>query len=258
MGWHGLRLAFGMLSVLPVRVTHVDRGSAGRAMLSAPLVGLVLGALAALPLALAPLGGPLLASALAAGALALLTRGLHLDGLADLADGLGSGKPAASALEIMKKSDIGPFGVLTLVFGVLCQVSALAQATAAGNGAAALITACVTGRLAITWACRSGVPSARPEGLGTLVAQTVRLRGALLVTFLATVAVLGSGTLLAGGWGAPIRIAPYGAALLAGLGAAWILRRHAVRRLGGITGDVLGALAEVAFTAAVVTVAILS
>ncbi|NEC49139.1 adenosylcobinamide-GDP ribazoletransferase, partial [Actinospica acidiphila] len=59
---------------------------------------------------------------------AALTRGLHLDGLADTADGLGSGRPAEDALRIMKQSDVGPFGVLTLVLVLLVQVAALAQA----------------------------------------------------------------------------------------------------------------------------------
>ena len=111
-------------------------------------------------------------------ALALLTRGLHLDGLADLADGLGSGQPAPTALDIMRRSDIGPFGTVTLVLVLLAQVAALAHAEAEGDGRgpAALIVAVVTGRLALTWACRRGVAAARQEGLGALVAGTVRPR----------------------------------------------------------------------------------
>ncbi|MYV40156.1 adenosylcobinamide-GDP ribazoletransferase, partial [Streptomyces sp. SID1328] len=70
--------------------------------------------------------GPLLAAVASAAVPAALTRGLHLDGLADTADGLGSGKPAEQALAIMKRSDIGPFGVLTLVLTLLAQVAALA------------------------------------------------------------------------------------------------------------------------------------
>ncbi|TMR09208.1 adenosylcobinamide-GDP ribazoletransferase, partial [Nonomuraea zeae] len=130
---HGLRFAIGTLSVFPVRVERVDREVAGQAMALAPAVGLVLGAVCGLPLLLpAP---PLLDAALALGLLAVLTRGLHLDGLADLADGLGSGKPADQALDIMKKSDIGPFGVMSLVFTLLVQVTALAGAGAGPAGA---------------------------------------------------------------------------------------------------------------------------
>jgi len=133
-------MAVGTLSVFPVRVERVDRDVAGVAMTLAPAVGAVLGAVAAVPLLLP--GPPLLGAALALGLLAALTRGLHLDGLADLADGLGSGKPAAQALDIMKKSDIGPFGVITLVVTLLVQAAALAEA-----GPAALVTACVAGRV---------------------------------------------------------------------------------------------------------------
>ncbi|GAA3209430.1 adenosylcobinamide-GDP ribazoletransferase [Nonomuraea helvata] len=234
----GLKLAVGTLSVFPVRVERVDREVAGHAMALAPAVGLVLGLIAGLPLLL-PGPPPLLGAALAVGLLAVLTRGLHLDGLADLADGLGSGKPAAEALDIMKKSDIGPFGVMTLVLTLLIQVVAAAEA-----GFAAFVTACVAGRLALTWACRAGVPAARSDGLGAMVAGTVRRPTAWLVTLAALLAVAAP----------PGVSAPYGVfvlplGLLAGLGAALLLLRHARRRLGGITGDVLGALVETAVAA---------
>ncbi|MEV6149343.1 adenosylcobinamide-GDP ribazoletransferase [Nonomuraea sp. NPDC052129] len=269
----GVRFAIGTLSVFPVRVTRVDRQVAGRAMVLAPAVGLVLGAVACLPLLLP--GPPLLGAALAVGLLAVLTRGLHLDGLADLADGLGSGKPAPQALDIMKKSDIGPFGVITLVLTLLIQVTALSgltpttQATAlSGLGPASLaatlsgleppaltglrpsvlVIACVTGRLALTWACRSTVPAARPDGLGALVAGTVRPGAAWAATALALAAAAGLG-LVAGQ--RMVYVLPLGVA--AGLAAALFLLRHARRRLGGVTGDVLGALVETA-TATTLTV----
>ncbi|NUW40049.1 adenosylcobinamide-GDP ribazoletransferase [Nonomuraea rhodomycinica] len=232
----GLRLAVGLLTIFPVRVGRVDRRTAGAAMGLAPVVGLVLGLVACLPLLLP--GPPLLGAALAVGALAVLTRGLHLDGLADLADGLGSGKPADQALDIMKKSDIGPFGVMTLVITLLVQIAALAAA-----GPYALVTACVTGRLALVWACRSGVPAARPGGLGATVAGTVRPATAWLVTAAALVVATPA-----------LVVAPV--AMAAGLGAALLLLRRARRRLGGVTGDVLGALVETATTAALVVWAV--
>nr|BFE88602.1 hypothetical protein GCM10020093_112030 [Planobispora longispora] len=126
---------------------------------------------------------------LAVGTLALLTRALHLDGLADLADGLGSGRPAERALDIMKRSDIGPFGVVTLLLTLLAQVAALTEAASAGYGPPALAAACVAGRLALTWACREGVPTARPGGLGATVAGTVRRGPALAVTALSLAGV---------------------------------------------------------------------
>ncbi|WP_245697846.1 adenosylcobinamide-GDP ribazoletransferase, partial [Streptomyces phaeochromogenes] len=76
--------------------------------------------------------------------------------------------PAADALRIMKQSDIGPFGVITLVFVLFAQVAALAEAYGAswGRGAFAAVVSAVAARLALTLAARVGVPPARPEGLG--------------------------------------------------------------------------------------------
>jgi adenosylcobinamide-GDP ribazoletransferase len=264
MGWNGLRLSVTLLTVFPLRGSPgtpqvPDRATAGAAMAWAPGVGLLLGVIASAVLLVVdhPLGaGPLTAAALALASLALLSRGLHLDGLADLADGLGSGQPAAAALDIMRRSDIGPFGTVTLILSLLIQFAALGHAESAGpgRGPAALIAAVVTGRLALTWACRRGVRAARPGGLGALVAGTVRPAIAVAVTLAvaaAAVAAVPVSALVASeplGWTLPL-------AVVAGLAAALALERHAARRLGGITGDVLGALAEVAVTVTLVVAA---
>jgi adenosylcobinamide-GDP ribazoletransferase len=245
----GLRLAMSLLTILPVRTERVDRETARWAMLLAPVAGLVVGGAAAVVLVLADalrLGG-LLGAALAVATMAALTRALHLDGLADLADGLGSGKPAAPALEVMKRSDIGPFGVVTLLLTLLVQTAAIA-----GQHPYGVIIAGVTGRLALVWACRAGVPAARPGGLGALVAGTVSTGQAVAVTavVLATAAV--TGALFDGVQG----LALAGSAVLAGLGAACLVLRHAVRRLTGVTGDVLGALVEIAATVALIALAV--
>lgn len=251
----GLCLAVSLLTVVPVRSGRVDRESTRWAMTFAPIAGLLVGAVAALVLAVSgALGfGSLLASALAVGAMALLTRGLHLDGLADLADGLGSGRPAAEALAVMKKSDIGPFGVITLVLTLAVQIAAIGEAPVAG-----VVVAAVTGRLAVTWACRPGVRAARPDGLGAMVAGTVPLLDAVLATVVATVVAVVAGSLaaLTGPDGGPRDALLAAVAVLAGLGASAALLQHAVRRLGGITGDVLGALVETATTAALLVMAL--
>jgi adenosylcobinamide-GDP ribazoletransferase len=261
MRWSGLRLSVTLLTVMPMRgaVSDPRRAVVAAAMTWAPAVGLALGVVAAAVLIVAdhPLGaGPLTAAGLAVATLALLTRGLHLDGLADLADGLGSGKPAAAALDIMRRSDVGPFGVVTLVLTLLVQVAALAQAEAdgGGRGPAALIAAVVAGRVALTWACRPGVAAARREGLGALVAGTVRpvlAAGITLAVLAAAAAAVTVSAVVIGeplGWTLPLAVA-------AGLAAAFVLQRHAVRRLGGITGDVLGALVEMAATVTLVVAA---
>ncbi|MFD9339236.1 adenosylcobinamide-GDP ribazoletransferase, partial [Streptomyces sp. NPDC060028] len=180
----GLRFAFGTLTVLPARITRWDRPAARTGMACAPLAGLVVGLLAAAAGVLLLLlgGGPLLAAAVTVAVPAALTRGLHLDGLADTADGLGSAKPADEALRIMKQSDIGPFGVVTLLFALLIQVAALSNAYADGwfRGALATVVAAVTARLAMTLASRDGVPPARPGGLGAAVAGVVPRAAAAL------------------------------------------------------------------------------
>ncbi|MFI7008153.1 adenosylcobinamide-GDP ribazoletransferase [Streptomyces sp. NPDC050145] len=243
----GIRFAFGTLTVLPVTVTRWDRDAARTGMLCAPLAGLVVGlCAAALGGALTLLGaGPLLAAVASVAVPAALTRGLHLDGLADVADGLGSGKPAEDALRIMKQSDIGPFGVVTLVLALFAQVAVLAQLydESWARGAIAAAVAAVTARLALTLASRAGVPPARPEGLGAAVAGTVGPRAAL-VAGLVVVGVTAGVSL------------PGAAAVVLGCGAAELLLRRCVRRFGGVTGDVFGALAEVAATAALIALAL--
>ncbi|WEO97880.1 adenosylcobinamide-GDP ribazoletransferase [Streptomyces sp. FXJ1.172] len=250
----GLRFAFGTLTVLPVRVRRWDRGAAHGGMLAAPAAGLVVGAAAAcLGLLLLALGaGPLLAAVASAAVPAALTRGLHLDGLADTADGLGSGKPAEDALRIMKQSDIGPFGVITLVLTLLAQVAVLAQlyGDSWARGAAAAVTSAVAARLALTLAARTGVPAARPEGLGAAVAGVVPVRGALAAAAVCTLAAAAGGAFF-GLYGA-VRAA---LAMPLAVAAAELLLRHCLRRFGGVTGDVFGALEETAATAALVVLA---
>lgn len=250
-----MRFAFGTLTVLPVRVTRWDRRAARTGMSCAPLAGAVVGlCAAALGALLLLLGaGPLLAAVASAAVPAVLTRGLHLDGLADTADGLGSAKSAAKALDIMKQSDIGPFGVITLLFTLLAQVAVYAQLYADGwaRGALAALVSGVVARLALTLASREGVPAARPEGLGAAVAGVIPVRGAVLAGLV--------GTLLCAA--ASLALGPYGAlhhalAVLAALGAAQLLLAHCVRRFGGVTGDVFGALAETAATTALVVLAL--
>ncbi|MEU2785235.1 adenosylcobinamide-GDP ribazoletransferase [Streptomyces sp. NPDC007110] len=252
---HGLRFAFGTLSVLPVRVERWDRDAARGGMLCAPLVGVVLGGgAAAVGLVLLFLGaGPLLAAVTAAAVPAVLTRGLHLDGLADTADGLGSGKPAEDALRIMKQSDIGPFGVITLLFVLLAQVAALTRLydDSWARGALATVVAAVTARLALTLAARTGVPPARPEGLGAAVAGVVPARVAAGVALAVTVVAAAAGALL--GTDDAVRTA---VAVLAALGCCELLLRHCVRRFGGVTGDVFGGLAETAATTALVVLSL--
>ncbi|WP_030240122.1 adenosylcobinamide-GDP ribazoletransferase [Streptomyces sp. NRRL S-350] len=250
----GLRFGFGTLSVLRVRVRRWDRAAGSRAMVSAPAVGLALGAAAAGAGALVAwrAGGPL-GAVTAVGVLAGLTRGLHLDGLADVADGLGSGKPAEDALRIMKQSDIGPFGVLTLVLVLSAQIAALAGQFGHSTlrGALAVLAAATAARCALAWGCLRSVPAARPGGLGAMVAGTVTPVGAAAGTLGSALALAALG--LFDGWSV-LRLP---LALVVGAGCARLLLGRCVRRFGGITGDVLGAMAETAATGTLFALALL-
>ncbi|MFI5708502.1 adenosylcobinamide-GDP ribazoletransferase [Kribbella sp. NPDC051620] len=205
----GLKLAFGTLSVLPVGAPGVvDRRVAGRAMVWAPLVGLVLGGIAGLVVygadRLKP-DAPLLAAVLGVIVLMALSGALHLDGLADSADGFGSRRDRETKLRIMKQSDIGPFGVVSIAAVLLIDVAALHTCIQNGFGWQALVIAAVASRLTLPWSCRTSVPSARPDGLGAMVAGTVRPYAAALLTLVtitaaATLAWLTSRATTRGWW----------------------------------------------------------
>lgn len=251
-----LLLSLTMFTAIPLRqqTLNVDRTIAARALLWLPLVGGVLGAVAAVPLVLARLADPgvaggLLGAVLAIAVLAVLTSGLHLDGLADTIDGLGSRAPAERALEIMRQPDVGAFGVVALVLSQLLKVGALAAVGPTTAAVVALVLAELTGRVGIVLAAGVGVPSARPEGFGALVAGSVGvLPRVLLVAAVAALAVL------VGLLGSSLWLLP---AVGAGLAVAVWWRRRVVRRLGGVTGDVFGSVAEVGSTVVLLAVALL-
>ena len=244
----GLRLALSLLTVLPVRTGKPDRRTAAWAIALAPVAGLLLGAIAtgvvyALTLVHSP---PLLTGLLIVGLLALLTRGMHLDGLADTADGLGCYGPPERALAVMKDGGAGPFAVVTLI--VLLGAQAAGIAAGIETGRYWLVgLAVVTGRAAFTWCCRRGYPAARPEGLGALVAGTQPL--AVPFGWALVLAVAG-GFAIPGRWWQGVLAVGLAAAVVAGLAA------HVRRRFGGLTGDVLGAACECAVTCVLIVTAL--
>ena len=245
-----LRTAVSLFTVIPVGgEAELGEGDAVRAVLWMPVVGLLLGLAGAgvmVGVDAGGSGGPrrLLGAALAVGLIALLTGGLHLDGLADTADGLGSRRAPADALAIMRRSDVGPMGVAALVLVLVVQVTAVA---AVPDGAAAsLVLAEVTGRVAVVVA--TGSPAARPGGFGALVAGRTSPLARTLVVVLLGCAVVVAG-LASDGVGLAVRGL---VAALIGLLAGGLFQVVARRRLGGMTGDVFGAIVEVSAAAVVV------
>ncbi|CRK55665.1 Cobalamin synthase [Alloactinosynnema sp. L-07] len=234
-----MRLALSWLTVLPVHTDKVDRRAARTAIAVAPVVGLLLGLTAAgLLYALHEAGLPsLLGGLLAVAFLALATRGMHLDGLADTADGLGCYGPPERALAVMKDGGAGPFAVVALIITLGAQATAFAALTPDRWGA--VVLAVTAGRATFSAACRTGIPAARPEGLGALVAGTQPW----WVPAGWTIALAAASLLVVPGklWLGPLSVALAAVAVI-------VLIRHTARRFGGLTGDTLGAASELATT----------
>lgn len=244
----GVALAFSWLTVLPVRGPHdIGRPEGRRAIAAAPVAGALLGVAAAglLWLSMQASLDPTLAGLLVVGALALGTRGMHVDGLADTADGLGCYGPPERAREVMKSGGAGPFGVAALI--VTIGVQALAFGALGAHGAWVAVAVAITaGRVAAVVACRRGIPASGTTGFGALVADSqplwATLAWGLAVALAALWAVPGRW------WQGPIVVAVvlFGTALLV---------RHCVRRFDGVNGDVLGAALE--FTVAATSIGFL-
>jgi adenosylcobinamide-GDP ribazoletransferase len=226
----GLLVAGGFLTRLPIPAGP-DAGDLGRAAGWFPVVGVVLGALLAAGHAAAGwLAPPLLAAVLVVALWAFLTGGLHLDGLADAADGLGGGWSRDETLAIMRDARTGAYGVVAIALVLALKMGALAG-LAPALGWRALLVAPVLARAAPVGLARL-CPPARAEGAGHAFAMTVA-PGAIVA------AALVPAGLAVSLFGAP-GLAPVAVTALATLGFAGYLRR----RLGGLTGDCLGALVE--------------
>ena len=240
------RLSVGTLTVFPVPPpAAVDRAVAGRAMLLAPLAVLPLALMAAALGRLVGLTGwpQLLSGLVVVAALALGTRALHLDGLADTVDGLGSGRDRERALEIMRRGDVGPMGVIALGLVLGTQVVCASTLTGHWSDAGVLAMAIAASRAALWAGCRTGVAAARPGGLGATVAASVP-SGVAVVAGALVAGLVVAGVVLAGRpWWTGVLAVGLTAAVAFGTVAV------AVRRFGGITGDVLGTTVELALTA---------
>lgn len=248
----GLRLAVGTLTMVPVGpVGDTTRPVARWAMLLAPVAVLPLalgagltawlGALVALP--------PLATAALVLTALALGSRMMHLDGLADTADGIGAGWDRERALEVMRRGDVGPMGAVTVGLTLLLQAACLAAVVALPRGWALAAVAVVASRAALAVACMAGVPAARPTGLGAVVAGSVPAPATVALAIVAAAA-----TALVGRW-AGLPWWQGGVAVVAGLCCVAALLRICRRVFGGVTGDVMGASIEASLTVTLLVLA---
>lgn len=243
----GLRLITALLTVIPVgELAPTTPRSARAGMLLAPLPRLLLGLVAGLiGWGLVRLGAPPLAGGVAAvGTIALGNRGMHLDGLSDTVDGLGAGWSRERALEIMKKGDVGPMGVVALIVVVGLQASCWAALATLPKGWL-LIAALV---MVSGWGCAvstvRSIGPARPGGLGAAVAGVLPVWAAaaswLVLTGLLVLAAVAAGLVW---WSAVVAAGLMAVAVI-------VLLVRTTRVFGGGTGDVIGASIEVALTAA--------
>lgn len=227
--------AIGFLSRLPVRVNPdwaQKRGA--RSAWAYPLAGAAIGALSGMVgLISLWLGlGPGLSAGLALVSLVMITGGLHEDGLADTADGFWGAASPLRRLEIMKDSRIGTFGVLALVLSILLRWSALAHLFGNGQVFWVLVGAAALSRAPLPLIMQS-LPNARGAGLSADQGQPgdPAVWGALGLGALLGVVSLGGGVVMSA---------------LAAAVVAFAFGRVAVAKIGGQTGDVLGAIQQVA------------
>ena len=227
-----LALQFLTVATLRPRLRVQDEDLAG-SMAFYPIVGLLLGLALAWANRLMFFWPPVLADAATVALGVFLTRGLHLEGLADTADGLGSGVTTERALEIMKDSRSGSFAVMAVGLDLLLRWAAL-MALPGSVKFQALVLVPVLSRWAMVWAVyrspyarAGGGGLARPFAEGLTKLQMVVAAFSALILSVALLWWIGGGLFL-------------GVSLLA-LAAKY----YYLGRLGGITGDLLGALNEV-------------
>jgi adenosylcobinamide-GDP ribazoletransferase len=243
----GWRLAVGTLTVWPSGPVEPSPAAA-RVM-----IGLAPGAvwpvaLGAAALTLAGAWGlpGLVTGLLVAGWSALATRAMHLDGLADVVDGLGGGWDPTRARAILRRGDVGPMGVVALVITVGLQAACFATLAGRANGWVLAGVSVAVSRWLLAVVCRSGLPAMPGSRLGVSLAGTLPRPQAVLWVSLIP-AMLGAAA-YATGW-------PWWQGVAAGLAAiavaGWLVRR-CVTAFDGVNGDVMGAVLEVGLTAALV------
>jgi adenosylcobinamide-GDP ribazoletransferase len=236
-----LRSAVAFLTVIPVAAGEGKPGARlGRAYF--PAVGALLGLLAGVVLALtAAITSQMLGAVAAVAVMAVLTGGLHLDGVADAADGLFGRGDRAQRLQTMRDPRVGSFGAIALIVVLLGDVAALSALTPA-SAIVALVIGGALSRWAMLWVI-AFLPYVRETGLGVAAGGANRVFDLILGSALAVLVCLLD-------WRRALV-----ALLLVGL-TALIVSGVARRRIGGATGDIYGATTELCQVAALIAFAV--
>jgi adenosylcobinamide-GDP ribazoletransferase len=224
-------LSFLTIFRLPVsgEITAPDSGGSYAFF---PIVGFIVGSVAYLAVRLLhSVMPPALLAAWTCVLTTLVTRGFHLDGLADLADGLGGGYTVQRRLEIMKDSATGAFGALALILALLVKTCAIYSLIETGNWLV-LATVPALGRFAIV-VCAYRSSCARSSGLAKAGMEYITGGSLLTAAFLAVLFSLAPG----------VKEAPI--LLVSAVACGLFVRGLAHRSLGGVTGDVLGSTNEI-------------
>jgi adenosylcobinamide-GDP ribazoletransferase len=233
----GPHTALSWLTILPVPepAGPFDRALGGAVIGSIPLVGAVLGGIAAtVALGLSYTDLPLLFSGLLiVGLLAVLTRGMHLDGLSDTADGLGCFGPPEKVHEVMHSGSAGPFGAATLAIVLGAQAVGFGALIQDKNWAAIVFVVFVS-RVAPVIGCRITLHATEKSKFGALTAGTQRL----------TIPFWVMGAVVVGFAVDPELPIPGAVTAVVVAACAWVFTAHCSRRFDGVNGDVLGALIE--------------
>lgn len=239
--WLGeLRIALVFLTVLPVRLRAEDSDhGVSHAVRAFPIVGIPVGLAGALAYALADVAGlsATICGLFAVAAMAAMAGGLHEDGLADAADGIFGGRDRAERLAIMRDSRIGSFGAMALFFALALRATTISYMGSAWDAGFAMVAAAIASRAAIP-PVMFLLPAARGDGLARAAGEPDRHRVVDAVALGLVLSALAFAPIAE-----PLTIL---AALAAAAVAAVLVGLLARTRLGGQTGDVLGAVQQAA------------
>jgi len=226
-------LAIQFLTIIPIRINKVSHKNIVNSVILFPVIGLLIGLLLAIIAeALSSLGfAGLYVNTIIIVILAALTGGIHLDGLADTADAFLSGKTREEKLKIMRDPHIGTMGALSIVCIILLKI-ALLSSIAANIKTPALILSCVISRWVMVM-LMFRFPYARKDGKAAVFMSNINFRMFLITTLIAL-------SIASSVW-------QFKAILVFAISGlvAYIFGRFANRKLGGITGDLIGAINEI-------------